>query len=103
MDYTYTFAVDAEKLQGLVTILSDGADKIKGYQEHIFSIINSMGDNGDWTGEAYDAFKAQCESYKPAIEGLYYLLLAFKKHFSNLSAAADQLSEGILGIIDSES
>ena len=97
----YSFAADAEKLQGLVTILSDGAEKIKGYQEQIFSIINSMGTEGCWSGEAYEAFKAQCESYKPAIEGLYSLLLAFKLQFSKLESDATTLSSDISSILNS--
>lgn len=97
----YSFAADAEKLQGLVMILSDGAEKIKGYQEQIFSIINSMGTEGCWSGEAYEAFKAQCESYKPAIEGLYSLLLAFKLQFSKLESDATTLSSDISSILNS--
>ena len=96
----YSFAADAEKLQELVTILSDGAEKIKGYQEQIFSIINSMGADGIWNGKAYDAFKAQCEAYKPAIEGLYSLLLAFKLQFSKLESDATTLSNDIMNVIN---
>ena len=97
----YSFAADAEKLQELVTLLGDGAEKIKEYEEQIYSIINSMEADGCWSGEAYNAFKTQCESYKPAIEGLHSLLLAFKLQFSKLETDTNSLSSDISNVLNS--
>lgn len=99
----YTFAVDSEKLKEVSDDLEKGAEKIRQYQEEIYSIINSMSSEGFWTGETYEKFKTQCESYKPAIEGLRYLLLAFKQHFSKLDDSAVLLSKDISSIINSKS
>lgn len=97
----FSFAVDADKLQELVTLLDNDAEKIKEYEEQIYSVINSIGSEGCWSGEAYEAFKAQCESYKPAIEGLHSLLLAFKLQFSKLESDANTLSSDISDILNS--
>lgn len=71
------FAVDEASRHERASILTKGAEEIRGLVEQIYKGIDDL--KNAWTGESYDSFNEMCYSYQPALEALSEMLDAFSK------------------------
>lgn len=75
----YNFAVDTELLTSVSEELKGYIDKIGPESGNIYNIYNKISEMGkeDWVGNSYDTFSSECTKYKPSLEALVYMLMAF--------------------------
>lgn len=83
---TYGFVADDVKIGDLKKTLSDASTNITDYTEKIYAAVADM--NSVWSGDAYNAFSAKCETYRSSLTRLTEILTAFSTELGTLGSSA---------------
>lgn len=87
------FAMNSESLLELSEKILETRNSL---EEEINSIYSGIaGINDSWSGEAYNAFKEKCESYKPYLMDLLKVLEKFAEMFETSGTDGEALAEEV--------
>ncbi len=94
----YDFSANSAHLDEMSDFLEKVSQEIEETIEQIYAEIRSMKENGDWDGEAYDAFYQKTLAYKEPLEQLVLLIKKFSGIFSAVGEETENLAKSITSV-----
>ena len=79
------FGADSEQLNTLASELEGKAGEVETIIGNIYGKLEGLNGNG-WSGKSYDAFYAECEAYKSALEQIPGVIRDFASFFSGTAS-----------------